>query len=59
MPMKVGCQRGAVVGQFTVRMITSDAFQLCDPAGHVGLEIAMETGFRNPPQPQDALLATS
>ena len=30
-----------------------DALQLCDPARHVRLEIAMETRLGNPTQPQD------
>jgi hypothetical protein len=53
MLMKVGFERGAVVRQFTVRPIMIAVLQLCDPAHHVCLEIAMETGFGHPTQPQD------
>jgi hypothetical protein len=50
---KLGFDRRAVWMQGTARPTRLKVFQLLDPAGDIGVEIAMEARFGNPTQPWD------
>jgi hypothetical protein len=53
MRLKVGCERGAMVGQCTGRPIMRAVLQLGDPTRDVGLESARATGVGHPTPPPD------
>jgi hypothetical protein len=53
MPAKLGFDRHAVWVEGTARPTWLQVFQLLDPAGDIGVELAMEARFGNPTSPWD------
>jgi hypothetical protein len=53
---KLGFDRRAVWGEGTARPMRLEVFQRLDPAGDIGVEIAMEARFGHPTQPRDVAI---
>ena len=56
MPAKLGFDRHAVGMEGTVRPTRIEVFQLLDPDGDIGIELAMEARFGNPTEPRDVAI---
>jgi hypothetical protein len=56
MPAKLGVDRHAVGMEGTVRPTRIEVFQLLDPDGDIGIELAMEARFGNPTEPRDVAI---